>query len=311
MKVDIIVLNYNGKKLIEKCLPSICEAAEASSYKCRVHVVDNLSSDDSIGILETGFPQVIIHKAKENKVLCSYNEVVNDMDSDIVILLNNDIRVEPDFIDPLVMEFEDESVLFVAPKILDFKGENMDGGPMDVCFRFGRYKDRFKLSESTRYTLFVGSSAAYDRRKYMELGGYDDLYLPGTYEDLDLCYRGWQKGWTGIYAERSVVYHIGSASFDNEYGNKKRQRLSARNANLFVWKNMRDLNILAENILFFPIFMLFNLCRLRLDLFLGSWDALKALFKALCKRREFSKNVKLTHKEICAFIQGKNKIGGK
>ena len=309
MRIDIIILNYNGKKLMKKCLPSICEAAKKSAHNCRVHVVDNRSSDESLEVLKTEFSQVIVHEARENKVLCSYNEVVKGLDSDVIILLNNDIRVEPDFVDPLIQEFEDRSIFFSAPKILDFSGENMNGGPMDVNFKFGRYKDKFKECKDNRYTLFVGSSAAYDREKYIALGGYDDLYLPGTYEDLDLCYRAWQKGWPGVYAEKSIAYHMGSASFDNEYGNRRRQRLSARNANLFVWKNVRDPSILAANIVLFPIFMLFNLCRLRLDLFLGSWDALKVLPKAIARRKGFAENIKLTHKAISEHI--KEKVGGK
>ena len=106
MKIDILILNYNGKDLMKAFLPSICKAAEVSSHECQVHVVDNLSTDGSVELLKEEFPDVTLHVARENKVLCSYNDVVDGLTSDIVIFLNNDIRVEPDFIDLLVPHFD-------------------------------------------------------------------------------------------------------------------------------------------------------------------------------------------------------------
>ena len=94
MKVDILILNYNGKDLMKEYLPSICEAARNSSHECRVHVVDNISTDGSVDFLRSEFPEVNIYQAKKNRILCSYNDAVRDLDSDVVIFLNNDIKVE-------------------------------------------------------------------------------------------------------------------------------------------------------------------------------------------------------------------------
>ncbi|MBN1405545.1 MAG: glycosyltransferase, partial [Candidatus Omnitrophica bacterium] len=115
MKVNIIILNYNGRDLLKKYLPSVIDAAKKSKHNCIVTVLDNKSTDDSVQLLKNEFPEINIYIAKENKVYCSFNKIAETINDDIIVLLNNDIKTEQDFIDPLIGHFLDNpDVFFVA-----------------------------------------------------------------------------------------------------------------------------------------------------------------------------------------------------
>ncbi len=114
--INIIILNYNGKDLLAECLPSIVEASHVSKYSCKVTVIDNVSVDSSVEFMREEFPDVNIVEAKENLVLCSYNNVLGTIKDDLVILLNNDIKVRNDFVDPLIEPFREEDVFLTSPK---------------------------------------------------------------------------------------------------------------------------------------------------------------------------------------------------
>ncbi len=248
MKIDILVLNYNGKDLMEAYLPSVCEAAERSAHECEVHVVDNLSSDGSARVVREGFPAVRLHIARENRVLCSYNEVVRDLSSDVVIFLNNDIKVEPDFVDILVGHFEKEDVMFAAPRLMNFDG-TYNGGRSFLKFDKGAVKvmvdeDNFKRPGGT----CAISTGAFRRSAFLDLGGFDDLYLPGIWEDVDICFRGQILGWKGVYEPDSVIWHDESTTFHREYGKKGKMRIAHRNMFLFFWKNITDPGMFAGHL---------------------------------------------------------------
>ncbi len=108
--VNIIILNYNGRDLLQECLPSIVDSSHVSRYPCKVTVIDNVSIDGSVEFVRANFPDVDVIEAKENRVLCSYNDVLRTIKDDIVILLNNDIKISNNFVDPLVELFKEEDV---------------------------------------------------------------------------------------------------------------------------------------------------------------------------------------------------------
>ena len=215
--VNIIILNYNGRDLLVECLPSIVEASHTSKYSCKVTVIDNVSIDDSVEFVRANFSDVEVVEAEENLVLCSYNDVIKSLDDDIVILLNNDLKLDKYFVDPLVSVFSDQKdVFFVASRGYSFNGVDYEGDRAIAKIKWGvlapetRFKGHERFIKKDGYTISAGI-AAFDRRKFNELGGYDDLYLPGRYEDVDLCFRGWKRGWKGIYQPESIQFHMQSS----------------------------------------------------------------------------------------------------
>jgi GT2 family glycosyltransferase len=287
MKIDILILNYNGKDLVKAYLPSVIEASKGSCNECNVHVVDNLSTDGSNEMILREFPEVCLHIARQNRVLCSYNEVVEKLDSDIVIFLNNDIKVEPDFVDRLARHFNDKKVMFAAPRLINFDG-TYNGGRSFLKFEFGAIKmivDKDAAAEPGPTKAI--STGAFRRKMFLELGGFDDLYLPGIWEDVDICYRGLLSGWKGIYEPGSVIWHDESTTFHREYGKKGKMRIAHRNMFLFFWKNITDKKMLLTHVFLILPRGIIKYCTGATEILEGFILALKKLPSVLKKRKEF------------------------
>lgn len=257
--IDIIILNYNGEDILPQCLPSVVKASQASPVPCQVIVLDNRSSDKSLDYVRSNFPKVKIVISKENRVLFSYNELLPELESDIVILLNSDVKVEPDFIAPLIKHFNDDRVFAVAPKQLNFSGF-YSGGKNKIALHFGLFKamvfdysKKNPVMEKQGYTMYEANSA-YDRKIFIELGGFDEIYAPFTWEDTDLGFRAWKAGYKFAYEPESIIYHYECYSFEKEDENtRKRSVITKRNSFIFTWKNINDPLILAMHLILLPI----------------------------------------------------------
>ncbi len=294
----LIVLQYNRRDLLERFLPSIVRAAERSQYSCKVTVLDNCSPDDSADYVKSNFPQVDLYVSKENKVLCSFNEYVSKCAEEIVVLLNNDMELDPDFVDPLIEPFlKDPEVAFVAT----------EGDRPIAHLHFGiisaiiDYPGHAILNQKAGPSFSAGV-AAFDRIKYCELGGYDQLYLPGRYEDVDLCYRAWKRGWKGMYQPASKKEHVGGASFDKAFNHHETQTMVYRNAILFTVKNITDPFLLFQFFIGIPV-------RLLGSLFLGKWFIWSGFFQsfarlpqALQKRRAVKKQAVRSDREVIGIV---------
>jgi len=302
-KVDLIILNYNGAEILPLCLPSIVEAAKRSPVPCQVIILDNKSKDKSIDYVRQNFPDVRIEITRENRVLFSYNELIPKLGSDIVILLNNDIKVDPNFIAPLLSHFSDPSVFAVSPKQMEFNGVGFNGGKNKIVFNFGLidagthfYNNTPEVMEKKGYTHY-NANAAYDRKKFLELSGFDEIYCPFTWEDTDLGYRAWKNGYKFIYEPKSVIYHNESYTIDREAGNiRNRSIITKRNSFVFTWKNISNPSLLIVHMLLLPFNLLFFLLNDRNRL-LAFFEALKYLPKIKRNREQY----KINDKEILAI----------
>lgn len=280
MRIRIVILNFNGEKLLRECLPSVLEACRRAENPTKVVVLDNRSEDRSLEVLRDHFPDVEIYASAENRVLCSYNEYLEQVEEPVVILLNNDIRVAPDFVDPLVGPFSGDPELFMAtPQCLSFDGLRYEGGRSRSRMKFGLFWNACIYSgyadkiHEPGFTMAAGYGA-FDRMKFLMLGGYDDLYLPGRLEDTDLCFRAWRRGWKCRYEPRSVVYHKGGVAFHERFGARNTLILGHRNSFLFLWKNISDPGFLLEH-----TFLL--LPRLFYAALTGKWEMILGFMKAL------------------------------
>ena len=296
MKVEIYILNYNGKELLEKCLPSITEASLASKYKPAIIVIDNKSSDDSGSFVAKNYKNVNFMEMKENRVLCSFNEAAAGSDADIVIFLNNDLVVDKNFVDPLVNVFlENDNVFLAATKVYNFEGLKVECARTKPIVDWGVIKgvpDEGSIKDSSdavSYTL-QGGFGAFDRKKFIELGGYDPLYLPGILEDTDICFRAWLRGYYCYYQPKSIIYHMGKASFKKRFGNKKLLAISHRNTYFFMWKNITDKKILAMNAFFALPRIAYSLIVFKWEIVQGFLWFLAALPKVIDGRARESKN---------------------
>ena len=279
--IDLVVLNYNGRRLLEECLPSVIHATHSSRHNCRVAVIDNGSSDDSVEFLASEYAEVRRFPSP-NRGLCSYNDVLSRLDSPIVVLLNNDIKLAPSSIDPLVEPLLAENKCFMtAPLCWLFDGQTYEGLQTAIRWRWGLlqaisdYPGYERVMHSECLTASAGAVMAVDRRRFLELGGFDPLYLPGRLEDLDFAYRGYMAGYHARYVPASVAYHKGEATFRKELGAERSTALALRNTLLFQWKNLRHPWHVLRHAATFPM------------RFAADW--LRAPFSGSGRRFQFSK----------------------
>jgi GT2 family glycosyltransferase len=280
-RTHILVLNYNGRELLRECLPTIVEAARRSPLPCSVSVVDNGSTDGSAEYLARAWPDVKIRR-EPNQGLASFNRVLPMLTEPVVLLLNNDVKLDPDAVGPLVQAVQEhQETLFAAPLCWGFDGMVYEGMRTRVRMRFGmihgmcRVPGHERLVDRPDLTAAAGPVLAVDRQKFLELGGYDPVYFPGRIEDLDLGFRGWMAGWTGRYVPESVAYHRGFGSFGPAFGRGGCDRLAARNTLIFAWKNLSG-RILAEHLAWLPV-------RLAHALAVGRTPFLRAFLEALAR----------------------------
>jgi GT2 family glycosyltransferase len=254
----IFVLNYNGRALLEECLPSVLEAARRAPMTCGVTVVDNNSSDGSLDNFEARWPGVGLER-EPNRGLASFNAVLERRAEPIVLLLNNDVKLSPDAVGPLIDTMaQHPDALFAAPQCWTFDGLTYEGMRTRVRMRYGivqglcRVPGHEEVVHLPDLTAAAGPVLAVDRLKFLALGGFDPVYFPGRIEDLDLGFRGWMKGWRGYYAPQSVAYHQGAGSFGPTFGSEGCEVLALRNSLLFCWKNLAGLR-LASHLGWLPV----------------------------------------------------------
>jgi GT2 family glycosyltransferase len=248
------VLNYNGLEHLEACLSSVTFAAANAGTRCSIVLVDNQSTDDSVAFTRRRFPAVEVIVAPKNDFLFSLNAVARARGEEILIVVNNDMRFDRDFVSPLLPHFSTPDVFAVGAAILTWDGSSETGGPR--CARLNRcwfYKWWSDERRQAALTLEASAgAAAYRRSMFVELDGFDPLFRPGYYEDLDLSYRAWARGWTVIYEPRSRAYHRESATMISRYGEAGKTRLLYRNHLLFTVKNVGGPAFLAGFLLLLP-----------------------------------------------------------
>lgn len=277
---QIVLLNFNGKDLLERFLPSVRAAAKKSRFSCGVTVLDNQSTDESVSWLMQNYPDISVYRAQKNKVLCSYNEIAHFLKEDVLIFLNTDIELEEDFVDPLIECFQLDPMTFFAATYGDKSTPHWKWGMMGAKIPANASAEFF---DTPGFSFSVGCGA-FDRKKFIALGGYDELYLPGYFEDVDLCYRGWKRGWRGYYVPASRKTHLGSASFKKYYGEKYIQVLSFRNGLLFMIKNISSLKLLLRFLFLLPFYLSGSLLKGNWPILEGFWKSLPKIPKAIQRR---------------------------
>ena len=287
-KTAVVILNWNGAKLLQQFLPSVIQFSPTAT----IYVADNASTDSSIAVLKTEFPSVkIIENTGNFGFAKGYNEALKFVEEPYYALVNSDIEVTENWLQPIENIFDNEpKTAIIQPKLLDFKKKThfeyagAAGGFIDKYgypFCKGRIFDTLEedLGQYNQETeVFWATGACFFIRKevYRTLQGFDDDFFAHQ-EEIDLCWRANNLGFTAKYCPTSVVFHLGGATLNE--ANPKKTFLNFRNSLLMLTKN------LPKEKLFSIIFM-----RLCLDgiagmqfIFQGkfkhTWAILKAHFE--------------------------------
>jgi GT2 family glycosyltransferase/glycosyltransferase involved in cell wall biosynthesis len=250
---SVVIPNWNGKDLLEKYLPSVV-AAMAGNPENEIVVVDNGSSDGSADFLRAAFPQVKLVALDANLGFGGgSNAGFRAAKNAIVVLLNSDMRVAPGFLEPLLEGFRDPLVFAVSCQIFftDPAKLREETGLTQGWWQDGGLRVRHRIDEAIGdlFPCFYGGggSCAFDRAKFLELGGFDRLLEPFYLEDTDLGYMAWKRGWKVFYQPRSVVYHEHRGTIGKRFGEDQIQAALKTNFLLFCWKNIHEWRKLTQH----------------------------------------------------------------
>jgi GT2 family glycosyltransferase len=241
---SIVIPNWNGRDLLEKYLPTVVAACDFSIGD-ELIVVDNASTDGSADWLSRNYPAIRVLRLPSNLGFGGGSNAGIDAASNrIVVLLNSDMRVQPDFLGPLLRPFTDPDVFAVAAQILfsDPAKRREESGLTYASWKKGQIELGHDVDAAVPgiYPCFYpgGGSSAFDREKLLQLGGFDHLYRPFYFEDTDLGYEAWKRGWKVLYAPESVVYHEHRGTIGKKFSSDYVNRIVAKNRILFHWKHV-------------------------------------------------------------------------
>ena len=316
--VSIVIPSWNGLGLLQRFFPSVLAAARRYSTQSdaptEIIVVDDGSTDETAGWLgaqgfqegsglETGrqgdreTARTGLRFARNERNL-GFGETCNRgfelAARPLVFLLNNDVEVDVDCIVPLVENFEDDSVFAAHCRVFEFdSGRECGTGKVGSFSRgFIRVHRSYTISQSrdesgaALYSMFAGGgSAMFDRRKFLEIGGFEPLLSPYYWEDVELSYRAWKRGYSILYEPRSVTRHLISSTI----GKLKRRRvrqIEQRNRLVFHWINLHDKRMIVSHVAWVLLLALTAPIRLKPGFVLSLAAAIRSAPQIRNRRRE-------------------------
>lgn len=255
-KISIVILNWNGKALLQKFLPSVL--ANSPEEIADIVVADNGSTDDSLAMLRLEFPTVgIISLDKNYGFAEGYNKALDFIKTEYSVLLNSDVEVTPGWLEaPLTLLESDQTVAGIQPKILAeqnkafFEYAGAAGGFMDKYgYPFCRGRILHEIEKDlgqydTPVDILWGSGACLFIRTsiYKEVGGLDAVFFAHQ-EEIDLCWRLRSRGYRLVCVPQSVIYHVGGATLHTE--SPRKTYLNFRNNLLMLYKNLPEKDLQA------------------------------------------------------------------
>lgn len=259
-KIAIVILNWNGAKLLRQFLPSVIEFSKVDSTE--IIVADNGSTDESLQTIRNQFPEVKILNLKQNFGFArGYNEALKQIEADYFVILNSDVEVTSGWLEsPIHLMEADSSVAAVQPKILSFQQKThfeyagAAGGFIDrygypfcrgrifneVEADHGQYDDLTDIFWATGACMLVRAAS------FKESGGFDADFWAHM-EEIDLCWRFKNKGYRIVYTPESKVYHVGGGTLS--YDNPQKLFLNFRNNLWLLYKNLPSNQLLPVLIL--------------------------------------------------------------
>lgn len=296
-----LVLNYNGRHLLQENLASVVSAAQKVEGGCDVIVLDNLSTDGSVEFVKENYPGVIVEVAPSNRILFSYNELCRRIRHKYVALLNNDLGLRDDSLSVLLRHCAAPDVFAVSAVLLDAEGKEVTRPRTLGESHRGLFRGVSLPENQTAPTLDAGCCAVYDREKFVALGGFDEIYWPFFWEDKDLSYVAWKRGFRVLVEPRSLMCHRHHATIAV---NPQNEAVDLCNAHLFFWKNITDPWLMAKHIAWLAFLIPWRALRGQGPYLRGVCSAFRKLPQTLKRRREMKPLWTRTDAEVWALIRG-------
>lgn len=248
-KVTVVIPNWNGDAYIASCLDSL---KAQSIENVPVIVVDNGSTDGSCERIKSQYPWVQLIELDQNYGFCkAVNVGIEAAQTKYVILLNNDIRADKEFIRALLRRAEsDEKIFSCQAKMLQMdRPDRIDNAGDQYCalgWAYTRGKDRpaAEFTEAAQIFSACGGAGLYRKEVFQKIGLFDEAHF-AYLEDVDIGYRAQICGYENWYEPEALVYHKGSAATGSRHNAFKVFHASRNNIYL-VYKNMARWQILIN-----------------------------------------------------------------
>lgn len=249
LSVAVVILNWNGKEILSNFLPSVIKFSQYDGVN--IYVADNGSTDNSIEFIKNQYPNVrIIELDKNYGFAGGYNLVLERIAEKYTVLLNSDVEVTENWLQPLIAYLEkNEKVVACQPKILSYKNKS----EFEYAGAAGGYIDKygFPFCRGRLFNIFEQDNGQYNKMEeifwasgaclfirtdiFKQVGGLDHDFFAHM-EEIDLCWRIWARGYSIVYIPESKVYHLGGATLSKT--NPHKTFLNFRNNLYLLYKNV-------------------------------------------------------------------------
>ena len=308
--VSIVIPNYNGRDLLRANLPSVRAAAEGYGGEVETVVVDDGSADDSLAVLAAEFPWVRALPLPRNRGFQGAADAgLRAARHDLCYLLNTDVVCYVDCLKPLVEHFARPDTFAVGSLALRPDRLNLDQNIAVPFLRRGSFRfeklragthpettGRLRAAYESLYV--VGGHCLIDRRKYLLMGGFDPLFEPFYYEEIDLCYRAWRRGWSVWFEPRSLVVHDHKGTIGRFFGPRYGDLVNERNRLLFTWKNLGAPSWIAAHVLHLALKTLYKWTLLDGSFYWALVHALARVPRALAGRAREQHHARVSDQAI-------------
>ena len=205
-KISVIIVNYNGKELLQKCLESLFKI-DYNNFE--VILVDNNSTDGSMEFVTKNYPKIIVIKLDSNKGFAEPNNIgAKIAKGEYLLFLNNDTITTTNFISEMINVLEKDEKIAICQSLLLKPDGNIDSSG-DFIDKMGIvYNSKTKIDEIREVSSARGASMLVRSDIFDKLDGFDQKFFV-TFEDVDLCWRSWILGYRVLIIPTSIVYHEG------------------------------------------------------------------------------------------------------
>jgi len=312
LSISIVIPNYNGIHLLDRNLPSVLAAATAYDQSTEVIVVDDGSTDNSVDLLKTRFPEISCVVHEQNRGFAeAVHSGVREATGQLCFLLNSDVQPDINCLAPLAAYFPDEHVFAVSPTIFNEKGTVENHSWYAAEFRHGSLKrvpwnlpDALAARKNGRlpHLYTSGGSMLLPKTNFELMGGFHPLYKPFYSEDVDLGIRAWRRGLASYFEPNSKVIHQSQGSIKDAFKLALVKRIRKRNKYLLEWVHFPLWRLLTQSLPFTLVQLIGELILLDRVNIGGFVDALRRIDEVRTVRAALQSEECLTMEQVIKQI---------
>ncbi len=317
--ISVLIPTYNGFAILCRHLPSVLEAAEfyrrQTGATTEIIVVDDGSSDETVTALPLAFPTVrLIARRRNGGFSKACNTGFRHCREPLIALINNDVELDREYLLHQAGHFQDANVFAVTAKVFEWEEPVFATGGKVGRFRRGFWSVYFNYDIEGAAgrraaaggklisAYAVGGFSTFERTRLMELGGFNTLLSPFHWEDIDLSYRAWKRGWIIRYEPRSRARHRISATIEAHFSGHQVEVVALRNRLLFHWINLHDPLFLLSHLAMLPILFATRLLVADWVFLRAFWQALHRLGQVGPRRRAERRCARRSDRQVAALL---------